>query len=273
MRGSNRQRKCVLALNAAAPPLFLALWASGTSFWIGLGIVFGAHMLVLAGTLIPNSQLLGPVANRFLTSKNEAWLTIDDGPDPLDTPQLLDLLDAAGAKATFFVIGQKAALHPDLIAEIIRRGHSLGNHTLSHPAHIFWRLGPRRLREEIISGAHVLADLGHPTTLFRAPAGMKNPFVHPIVATVGQSIIGWSIRGFDGTDSNPDRILSRLTKGLHPGAILLIHESRPSLSGGRLAPEILSRLLREAAARGLRFAVPHPTSLTPPHARRPPGSC
>src|SRR3546814_18680167 len=77
-----------------------------------------------------------------------ALLTIDDGPSA-DTAAILDLLDAHAAKATFFLVGERASARPDVVREIVRRGHTLGNHSATHPSAWFWALGPRRMAAEI----------------------------------------------------------------------------------------------------------------------------
>src|SRR3546814_7752591 len=83
------------------------------------------------------------------------WLTFDDGPSD-DTPALLDLLDAHGAKATFFLVGERAAARPGLVRGIVARGHGLGNHSHGHPQAWFWALGPARMRREIMQCQEVL---------------------------------------------------------------------------------------------------------------------
>src|SRR5580704_4313056 len=89
---------------------------------------FSADLYLLYCLLAPSSQRLLPVRTRFATERREVLLTIDDGPDPEDTPRILALLDRFGARAAFFLIGEKAARHPELVAEILRRGHEVGHH-------------------------------------------------------------------------------------------------------------------------------------------------
>lgn len=239
-------RRLIIAVNVVAPVVAVALFLSGNGL-AGLGVLFLAHMLLLAGTLLPSCTWLGPVATEFPTDERVVWLTIDDGPDPRDTPMILDLLDAHDAKATFFVIGEKAAAHPELITEIRRRGHGIGNHTQSHPAHAFWRLGPQRTRREI---EHCQETLGGAPTLFRAPAGMRNMFVHPVLNRLGLRLVGWTARGFDGRETDADKVLARIRKGLRPGAIVLVHEARP------VAAEVIPKLLGCLKAEGYRCVLP-----------------
>src|SRR5262249_34793019 len=123
--------------------------------------------LLVYGTLVPNAQWFGPVITCFAPEGNEVWLTIDDGPTD-DTLQVLDALDA---KATFFVKGTLARERPELVRAILERGHTIGNHSDTHPSATFWCLPPAAIAREI--------DGGVSSKWFRAPVGMKNPFVHP----------------------------------------------------------------------------------------------
>lgn len=206
-----------------APFVTLALLGFGSLE--GLSILFFAHLILLATTLIPSWQGFGPVMTFFDQDGDEIWLTIDDGPNIQTTPAILDLLDRFDAKATFFLIGQKAMDAPDLVQMILDRGHSVGNHTQNHLQFRFWRLGPRRLREEVDSFEETMAGLGFPIPrLFRAPTGMKNPFLHPILSVRGLLLVGWSARAYDTLAKEAATAAERLLRVIEPGAIVLLHE-------------------------------------------------
>src|SRR5260370_22555636 len=143
---------------------------------------------------MPNVQWLGPVMTRFATEGNEVWLTIDDGPTD-DTLALLEALETRGVKATFFVKGTLAAAPPERVRAILDRGHTVGNHSFSHPSGSFWCLGPRAVGAEIDRCAAAIP----PTPWVRAPVGMKNPFAHPPRARRGRRLVGWSVAGFAHT--------------------------------------------------------------------------
>lgn len=209
--------------------------------------LFIGHLFLLAGTLIPSTRFFGPVVTNFTAQSNELWLTFDDGPSPETTPQTLDLLDLHGARATFFLIGDRARQHPGLVQSILERGHTVANHTQTHPATRFWRLPPSRIQDEI---AACQESLSPRPKLFRAPAGMKNPFVHPCLKRLGLQLIGWSARGFDGSITDPDRILARIIPRLRPGAIVLLHEGRPTTI------ECTRRLLESIADKRLTCKIP-----------------
>lgn len=217
-------------------------------------LVIGAlvHVLtvgyLLAGTLNPSSRLFGPVQTHC---EEGIWLTLDDGPHPTDTPAILDLLDRFDAKATFFVIGEKAAKYPDLIHEIHRRGHQIGNHSWSHPQSIFWCLGPIRTYQEIAKCQQIILDIvGTAPRIFRAPVGHYNFFVHPILKHFGLRLVGWSSRGFDGVDSSFPNVSHRIRLSAKSGGIVLAHEATP------IAQKVVGDILDLAAQKGWACTIP-----------------
>jgi peptidoglycan/xylan/chitin deacetylase (PgdA/CDA1 family) len=172
------------------------------------------------------------------TGDRSIRLTIDDGPDPHDTPVLLDLLDRHRIKAVFFMIGWKVAAHPELVREVLRRGHEIGNHTMNHPQASFWCAGPWRTRREILECQEVIDKVaGVKPRWFRAPVGHRNLFTHPIAGMLGLKVMAWNRRGFDTLGSDPDKALSRILPKLGPGDIVLVHEGTP------VATEVLSGVL------------------------------
>ena len=210
-------------------------------------ITFGTVAFLLHGTLRPNSKLFGPITSH--TGTEQIHLTIDDGPDPLTTEPLLRLLEQHGVKATFFLIGEEARKHPDLVRAISRAGHTLGNHTQTHPQFNFWHLGPWRTTKEIVSNQATLRELSGTTPrLFRAPVGHSNFFTHPVLKAENLQLIGWSARAYDCSKRPLDSMKYLLNRDLKPGAIILIHESTPH------AEEILLHVLTEAKEKGLSFS-------------------
>ena len=202
--------------------------------------------------LVARSRGFGPVASRFDTAERTVWLTIDDGPDPRSTPAVLDLLDQYGARGTFFLIGERAARHPELVAEIHRRGHGIGNHTQTHPCWSFWAAGPARVGREIEACNAAVARAGVPVPrYFRMPVGMKTPFFEVALARRGLWLVAWSARGFDRT-ANPETAMRRIMRSVRPGAILLLHEGDTAGAGVRLIEGVLQRLATE----GYRAVLP-----------------
>lgn len=226
----------------------IALWPYAPL--AGIGVVFLSHMLLLYPTLRPNAQWLGPVITHFETPRKEVWLTIDDGPTD-DTPVLLDLFDAHDVKATFFVKGTLAEQRVEIAREIARRGHTLANHSHTHPSASFWCLPPGRIASEIDDCNRALTSItGTKPRWFRAPVGMKNFTVHPALARRDMRLIGWTARGFDGVYSDPDAILARILPHLRPGAILVMHQGREH------SPRVLEQLIAAVRERGYAFVIP-----------------
>src|SRR4051794_30154558 len=120
-------RHGVLGFAFVAP--LLTLCFAESHLFIALAPLVVSHVLFLYATLVPNCQWLGPVMRSFETTEPEIWLTIDDGPSPVHTLAILDLLGRFEARATFFVIGRHAEKYPHLITEILARGHEIANHT------------------------------------------------------------------------------------------------------------------------------------------------
>ena len=221
---------------------------------IGLACMVASHLPFWWGVLWPQSSLYGPVLVRLPLARDDrrVWLTIDDGPSE-QTPALLDLLDAHGAKATFFLVGDRARARPDAVREIARRGHGIGNHSASHPQAWFWALGPRRMRREIAATQDVLRELaGQAPHWFRAVVGMANPFLAAPLRDHGLARVAWNARGYDGVGAPPERTVARIERGLAPGAIVLLHEG----GAATRSVDTLALLLRRLRAGGWGTVLP-----------------
>lgn len=225
-----------------------------------LGAVVVNHLLLAGIGLWPRSHWLGPNWTRLpaaATARNEIALTIDDGPDPIVTPQVLDLLDRYAVRATFFCIGEQAARYPDLCREIVRRGHAVENHSQQHRHH-FSLMGMRAMTREIQAAQDTLTTItGQRPLFFRAPAGLRNPFLDPVLTRLGLQLASWSARGFDTRIGDAGRVKTKLLRGLRAGAILLVHDGNAArtLDGHPVILDVLPALLASAAAARLRFVT------------------
>ncbi len=245
----------VLAAGTALAWPALAPWALG-------GVALN-HLALSAAGLWPRSALLGPNLTHLdaqHAARGELALTLDDGPDPEVTPAVLDLLaahGAHGAQATFFCIAERAAQHPALLRRIVAAGHSVQNHSLQHRHH-FSLLGPRGFAREIGRAQDLLTDLsGSRPHCFRAPAGLRNPLLDPVLHRLGLHLVSWTRRGFDTRQSDPKRVLGRLTHQLAGGDILLLHDghARRSANGRPVVLDVLPQLLQACSSAGLKLVT------------------
>lgn len=236
---SRLRRQLTLAASGLLAGAALARAAGGSSLRAHqLGLAASAIFLV--PTLLRNCSWYGPVTNHYHTEEKQVALTIDDGPDPQDTPEILDVLAHHQAQAVFFHIGQKVVRHPDLVRAVVEGGHSIQNHTWSHPRASFWATTPAGARRQIIRASQAIRQTsGQAPHLFRAPAGLANPFVHTAAEKAGLRLTGWSASGNDGLPHHPQRVIARILRDIRPGGIILLHEG--PLAG--LAPGTRARTL------------------------------
>jgi len=150
-------------------------------------------------------------------------LTFDDGPDATWTERCLEVLSAAGARATFFMIGAQARRWPGLVRQIASEGHAIGNHTATH-AHP-WTLGEATARAEVRDGAAAIADIiGMPSTLFRPPHGARRRCMLEEAAAQGESLVMWDRSAIDwGWWGRADGIARRLQRARN-GDVILMHD-------------------------------------------------
>ena len=237
--------KLTLATHLAAG-FSLFVWPTAWP-WALAAIVIN-HAIVTAAGLLPRCDWLGPTLTRLpeaARQRGEIALTIDDGPDPDVTPQVLDMLDAAGVKASFFCIGRRARQHPALCREIAARGHRIENHGDAHS----WRFslfGYGRMKADIAAAQATLGELaGQPPRFFRPTAGLRNPFLDPVLAHLDLQLAAWTRRGYDTREADPAIVLARLTDHLAAGDILLPHDgnSARNAAGQPVILGILPELL------------------------------
>lgn len=224
--------------------------------WIGSGLIANHAVLTAAG-FAPRSTLLGPNLARLpgaAAERGEVALTFDDGPDPDITPRVLDLLDAAGMQATFFLVGSRVARYPAIAREIVRRGHGAENHSDRHsPAFAFYGVGRAR-RDIARAQAAIAGATGSVPRYFRAPFGIRSPLLEPALAALGLQYVSWTRRGFDTVEADAGKVFGRLVRALAPGDVLLLHDGavgRPR-SADRTVLTALRALLVRLAERKLR---------------------
>lgn len=181
------------------------------------------------------------------------YLTFDDGPIPEATPWVLDCLDQYGAKATFFMVGDNADRHPELVAEVLRRGHAIGNHTMHHTQ------GLHTDSDAYIADVQRAADTLPPTRLFRPPHGFMRPAQVRKIKALGYQITMHDVvtRDYDPSLS-PARILMNVKRYVRPGSIIVMHDS---IKAWKNTSAALPHILAWLTAQGYRLApLPQPTS-------------
>jgi peptidoglycan-N-acetylglucosamine deacetylase len=232
----------------------------GLLYALGLSRLF---VVILSAATIVIVYLLFHPRNQWLVA-NRSWvdgagciaLTFDDGPDPVYTPKLLDLLREKDVKATFFVVGKRVDEHPEIVRRAWLEGHLVGNHTWSHDS-LFCFLMPGRLRVEIERCTEsVRRSCGFQPRFFRSPVGLRHPLLAPYLEKAGLEYISWSIRTLDTFTNNSMVLAQRILKKVASGDIILLHDH---LAGGTEAMlEALPRVIDELRERGFEFVLAGP---------------
>jgi peptidoglycan/xylan/chitin deacetylase (PgdA/CDA1 family) len=220
-----------------------------------VALIYGAVTLLILYLLFhPRNQWL--VANRSrVDGAGCVALTFDDGPDPVDTPKLLDLLREKGVKATFFVVGKRADQYPEIVRRAWAEGHLIANHTWSHYS-LFCFLTPRRLRAEIERGTEsVRRSCGFRPRFFRSPVGLRHPLLGPYLKDAGLEYVSWTIRTRDTLTANSSVLARRILKAVS-GDIILLHDHLPGGADAML--EVLPRVIDELRERGFQFVLAGP---------------
>ena len=203
----------------------LISWLVGRPLWIP--VFLAAFLgLCMVGPFVQRMQFFLPIVTRGNRQSGAVALTFDDGPDPDTTRALLDLLDAKGVKATFFVVGEKVRRHPDLVEDILARGHEIGNHSESHDVFLMFRR-PRTLAAEVRGGLQSLERFGIRPLAFRPPVGVTNPHLWRVLLEEGMYCAGFSRRAPDMGNFWVTGLARRILRRLKPGDVVLLHDCRP----------------------------------------------
>jgi len=179
-------------------------------------------------------------------------LTFDDGPSPEHTPRILDLLDEAGVKATFFVLGRKAAAHPAIVRAIADRGHAVAIHGYDHDRLLTLR-SPEVVSDDIAEAITVVESItGARPAFYRPPVGLTSPRLAHALGWFDVTVVGWSVRALDGwSGARPDQVAARVARELRDGAIVLLHDASERDDFRPASVEALPRILAAMRARDL----------------------
>lgn len=204
--------------------------------------------------LIPEVGLAySGVTYQLRTNEKIIALTFDDGPHPIYTPQILDILDQYQVKATFFMIGSRMEEYPDIVKEVAARGHLIGNHTYTHPDNLR-TLSAKELKWEIDQCQLSMQRIaGQNTYLFRPPRGILNSQIIKSLQKKGYTIVLWGICTHNYNAPTPEMMAARVINSAHPGQIVLLHDGKTDF---RWKEVVATRLIVENLSRqGYRFVT------------------
>ena len=169
--------------------------------------------------------------------KDMISFTFDDGVDPEMTPKVLDVLLKHKVKGTFFLIGEKARLYPEIVKRILAEGHEIGNHSLSHKSN-FPLQTSSVIKAQLSETNNILREIsGSDPIYFRPPFGVTNPMIGKAVREMGFICIGWSIRSLDTMGRDINLTTERVLRNIKGGDIILLHDNRER------ADELLDNIL------------------------------
>jgi peptidoglycan/xylan/chitin deacetylase (PgdA/CDA1 family) len=216
-------------------------------FYYYLLLLFVYSGVLFYGSYYVLSQFYFPVIGKSDTQEKEIAISFDDGPLPQYTNDVLAVLEKTNTPATFFCIGHRVAKYPELMQKIHAAGHVIGNHSYSHSP-VFDLYGAKKMTDDLQQmNADVRQQLGITLKLFRPPYGVTNPNLGTAVKAGGFTAVGWSIRSMDTITKDPDRLLKKVLKSLHPGAVVLFHDTCASTAS------MLEEFINEARRRGYRI--------------------
>lgn len=250
------------------PPARITLWVASIGglallarsllmrpvpLWLALAAFVAYATLATVGVLFPQLEMYGDVIWRGEPGARGVALTFDDGPHPRTTRQVLEILAKAGHKATFFVVGRKVQLHPDVVREIHAAGHALGLHGYRHDR-LFALKPPGYVRADIERTQQAIEQAcGVRPVLFRPPIGHVSSRTSAGASRAGVALVAWSARGLDGVPgAEPERVVRRIEHRLQDGAIVLLHDAAERDDYVPASIEVLPRLLETLERRGLR---------------------
>ncbi|HEY0939002.1 MAG TPA: polysaccharide deacetylase family protein [Steroidobacter sp.] len=187
-------------------------------------------------------------------STDRVYLTFDDGPDPEWTPRVLDVLEQAHVKATFFAIGQHAQRAPDLMRRIHAAGHAVGNHTFSHRHP--WFMSQRTARAQVRDGANALSDvLGVAPRFYRPPHGRQRACMSDEAQRCGEQVVLWDISAVDWGPLGAAEGIAKRLDAVKSGDVVLMHDGRNQHNRPDQLLQILPLFLRKLSDRGLQPAL------------------
>ncbi|MFF7636486.1 polysaccharide deacetylase family protein [Kitasatospora sp. NPDC008050] len=219
-----------------------------------------------AGTLPPadTAGAAGQADTMVHAGPKTVALTFDDGPNPIDTPRILDILHKYGVTATFFMIGMNVRRYPDTVRDVVAAGHRVGNHSWSHPD--LGTLSKAGVRRELERTSDLIADTcGQHPVLFRAPGGHFTRNSYAVCAELGLRSVCWDVDPEDWSNPGAGTVVQRVVSDIRTGSIVLNHDgaltdgliTAPGSDGDRSQTvDALRVYLPQLIDAGYRFTLP-----------------
>lgn len=230
----------------------LLLWLSikGPVPWYGWFICLLVYVgLLFYGSVFMSAEFYVKARCKGPANQKNIALTFDDGPHE-KTEAILEILQRYQVSAGFFIIGQNIPGRENVVKKIYEQGHIIGNHSDSH--HFWFDIWTEKtmMADLQAMNARVEQLIGRKPVLFRPPYGVTTPRMKGVMEAGGFTAIGWSIRSFDTIISDNNKLLDKLSRALHPGAIVLMHDHGPATIGA------LPRFIEAAKDNGYTFVRP-----------------
>lgn len=192
-------------------------------------ILLGTGLLLLA--VLPGDNFYGPVLASGNTTKKVVALTFDDGPYQPYTEQVLSVLKEKNVRATFFVVGENAAAHPDVIKKMQADGHVIGTHTQHHKDLL--RLDAKEIYTEMAMGAESIRQItGQKPKFVRPPHGFKDYEVIEQAKRLDLQVVNWDVIPRDWTNPGTATIVKNVVENVKPGSVVLLHDGDSPVNKG-----------------------------------------
>lgn len=224
--------------------------------WVSIACAHAYLAIILLGVFVIRLRMFTNAIIRGPKDADGIALTFDDGPDPKHTRVILDILDEHDAKATFFVIGRKVEAYPEVVEEIVKRGHEVGVHGFAHDRFFSLR-GPGRVKDDLTRAVAAIEKVTKKRPrLFRPPIGHTNPTIARVAEELDLTVVGWSVAGYDGiARAKAARVAARVKAAIEDGAIVLLHDAAENDDHEPVCTKALPEILAGAKDKNLRITA------------------
>ncbi|MBZ5720613.1 MAG: polysaccharide deacetylase family protein [Acidobacteriia bacterium] len=223
-----------------------------------IGAVAAAAAASAAGyqSMAPTGQWYGATFTSLPRGSKQLALTYDDGPNDPHTLRLMEVLAKHEVRATFFLIGRYVEQRPDIVRELVKAGHVVGNHTFTHPLLIFQPAAEIRTQLENCERA-LTGAVGEHSNLFRPPFGGRRPAVMRIVRERGLVPVMWNVTGYDWSAPSVEHIERKVTSQVRGGDVILLHDGGHLVFGADRSSTVVAtdRLIARYKAEGCQFVT------------------